>query len=119
MIKRIGKVTPGDKVVHAVDEFEFDGVLVKKGDLVELRTKIKGLTVCHAKVARIDLVEPGGPVKEVTVGVWTTLSGKTHAKYGMTRVVTAEAITPLKTQPRWALVPVDSVEGVDPSDGKE
>lgn len=117
MIKRIGKLSGGGKVVHLADEATIQGVSVKLGDLVEVRTTMKGLSVFQAKVARIDLVEPGGDVKELTVGIWTNLNGKTHSRHGQTRTFTPDQVTPIRKQPRWALVPVDRVEGVDPSDG--
>lgn len=96
MVTRRGKIESTPLYPRA-ESTVIGGRVVHVGDLVELR--VTGMAACRARVARIDLEEEDGPLRDVTVGLWSKLNGKRHAKFGTTRTVTPDAITPLKSQP--------------------
>lgn len=68
-----------------------DGGPVQIGDMVRIDPPGKARSYL-AKVTRLDLEEADGPLRDVTVCVWSRLNGTTHPQHGMTRTFFPAAV---------------------------
>ena len=96
-VQRSGSIARMNTGHPSVESYDFDGIEVEVGDLVKVTPP--GKKPCLAKVAEIRLESVEGPVREVTVALWSKLNGNPHLQKGLTRVLTPNNIIGLKRQP--------------------
>lgn len=95
MIARRGKIVVKCSPYPSVDRVKLGSMWAEVGHTAY--ATIPGMKRrCIVRITEIRLEHEDGPIREITVSIYTKLNGDRHTKAGTTRVLTAEHLEPMR-----------------------